>query len=290
MTATVAPVQITAPGVFDIPDAAYHADPVPGGSLSSSGARKLLPPSCPALFRYERDNPPAPRREFDFGHAAHKLVLGEGPELVVVDADDWRAKAAKEQRDAAHDDGLVPLLRHEHQQVVAMADALRRHPMAAALFLPGSGNPEQSLAWIDQPTGIWRRARLDWLPNTGTSRLIVPDYKTCKSAAPDHLQRDIHNYGYHQQAAWYLDGIHALGLADDAAFVFVCQEKTPPYLVTVAQPDSVALRIGRHLNRQAIDIYRDCVATGHWPSYSDDVALISLPGWVENRYSNEEIW
>lgn len=38
---------ITEPGVYDLPAEVYHADPVEGGSLSSTGARKLLPPSCP---------------------------------------------------------------------------------------------------------------------------------------------------------------------------------------------------------------------------------------------------
>ena len=38
-------------GVYDLPAAAYHRDPVEGGSLSASGAKKLMPPSCPALFK-----------------------------------------------------------------------------------------------------------------------------------------------------------------------------------------------------------------------------------------------
>jgi len=42
MTAAVGGIQVTAPGVYDIPAEAYHADPVPGGSLSASGARDLL--------------------------------------------------------------------------------------------------------------------------------------------------------------------------------------------------------------------------------------------------------
>ncbi|MBO0827768.1 MAG: hypothetical protein J2P24_08300 [Streptosporangiales bacterium] len=52
-----ADVMITEPGVYNLPAAVYHADPVPGGSLSQSGAKKLLPPSCPALYRYWADHP-----------------------------------------------------------------------------------------------------------------------------------------------------------------------------------------------------------------------------------------
>lgn len=276
---------ITEPGVYDLPDDVYHADPVPGGSLSSSGARKLLPPSCPALFAYEREHGRPPKSEFDIGHAAHKLVLGVGPELVVVDAGDWRTKAAKEHRDAAHADGKVPLLVHEHEQVQGMAAALRAHPIASALFRPDAGKPEQSLFWPDEPTGIWRRGRLDWLPgNRNGGRLIVPDYKTTGSAEPGSLARSIANFGYFQQAAWYLEGVAALGLADNAAFLFVCQEKTQPYLVTVVELDYDALRIGFDRNRRAVEVYAECVARDEWPAYTNDIEQISLPSWAARQF------
>ncbi|MBN6054570.1 PD-(D/E)XK nuclease-like domain-containing protein, partial [Nonomuraea sp. RK-328] len=283
VTATVSDI---IPGVYDIPEDLYHSDPVPGGSLSSSGARKLLPPSCPALYRWYATRSSPPRREFDFGHAAHQMVLGVGAELVVVEAKDWRTKAAKEQRDEAYAAGKVPLLAAEHRQVQAMAAALRAHPIASALLDPEKGEPEQTLIWQDPQTGIWRRARLDWMPNPGFGRMVIADYKTTRSANPAAIQRAVHAYGYHQQNAWYLDGILDLGLAGpDAAFVFIFQEKIPPYLVTCVALDSAAVRAGRALNRQAIDIYRRCVETGHWPGYTDDdIPVISLPAWAEHPY------
>jgi hypothetical protein len=266
----------------------YHADPVPGGSLSSSGAKLLLPPSCPARYRYERDHPPPPKPEYDVGHAAHHLVLGDdGPDVVVIDAEDWRTKAARDQRDAAHAAGATPLLRADYERVRAMAAALLEHRIAAALFRPGHGAPERSMFWTDARTGVWRRARVDWLPDPGNSRLVIPDYKTTVSAAPEAIQRAIYNFGYHVQAAWYLDAAAALGLDVDAVFVFVFQEKVPPYLVTVAQPDTAALRVGYDLGRRAIDTYRECVALDRWPGYSDDVELIGLPAWAQARALRE---
>lgn len=294
MIATTVPAagQQFRPGVYNMPEDVYHRDPVPGGSLSSSGARKLLPPSCPALFKYEQDHPRPPKKTFDYGTAAHQLVLGSGPGIVVVDADSWRTDAAKAQAADARADGKVPLLAHEWQPVKAMADALREHPVASALFDPNHGKPEQSLFWQDERTGVWRRARLDWLPDPRPGqRLIIPDYKTTVSAAPDDLQKSIANYGYHQQSATYIDGARALNLADEkAAFVFVFQQKTPPYLVTVVQLDTVALQVGRFLNRQAIDIYAECKRTGRWPGFSDDIEILPLPPWVERQYAHEDIW
>ncbi|WP_433855104.1 hypothetical protein [Streptomyces kronopolitis] len=160
---------VTEPGNHDLTAAEYHADPAPGGS--SSGARLLLPPSCPALFRWEQDNPPAPKATFDFGHAAHKEVLGVGPDLVALDYDDWRTKAAREERDELRAAGAVPLLRDDYQQVLDMAAAIRQHPVASRLFEPDSGTAESALVWRDGPTGVMRRALLDWAPrpSAGTS-------------------------------------------------------------------------------------------------------------------------
>lgn len=285
---TAATTTITEPGVYDMPDHIYHGDPVPGGSLSSSGARNLLPPNCPAKFRHEQLHGRPPKTAFDFGHAAHKQVLGVGPQIVVVDAPSWKTKAAQTERDEAYAAGQVPILAHEYADVEGMADALRRHPVASALFNPAAGDPEQSLFWVDEQTGVWCRARLDWLPRPVEGRrLIVPDYKTCNSAELGHIQKAVHNYGYHQQDAFYLDGIKALGLDADPAFVFAFQEKTAPYLITVVQLTDEAKRIGRERNRQAIDIYRRCTEADHWPGYSDDINAIeeiSLPPWAERQH------
>jgi hypothetical protein len=267
---------ITEPGVYEMPHAEYLADPVPGGSLSASGAKRLLPPSCPALFRHYQDHPPESTAVFDFGHAAHRKVLGAGPEIVVIEAENWRTNAAKDKAETARAAGKTPLLAAENDQVLAMAEAIRAHPIASALFSPGYGRPEQSLFWQE---GIWRRARLDWLPLPGPGRMIIADYKTTACADPSAIARHVVNYGYHQQAAWYLDGVRLL-IADDPAFVFVFQDKAPPYLVTVCELDALALEAGRARNRQAIERYRDCAESGIWPGYSQDIELISLPPWA----------
>lgn len=283
------PFVVERPGVYlGVPDADYHRDPVPGGSLSSTGARELLPPSCPARFRHKRDNPQPPKKVFDLGHAAHHLVLGTGPKLEVIERDRWDTNEVKARVKAIREAGGVPLKRAEMETVEAMAAKLREHPRAAELLQPGSGEPEASLFWIDPETRVKCRARIDWLTRAvDVPRLIVPDYKTCRSAAPDDLQKTIAEHGWHQQADWYEGGIKALGLHPEPVVVFIAQEKEPPYLVTVAQPDPMARRIGAHLNRDARHLYRECTASGRWPGYADDVAMISLPGWVERQYEME---
>lgn len=261
----------------DIPDEQYHADKE---SLSVSGAKKLLPPSCPAKFFHDREHGQAPKRAFDIGKAAHAEVLGTGAEVVVVDADNWLTKAAKAERDAAYAEGKTPVLAKEKAAIDEMAAALRQHPLAAALLDPEHGKPEVSGYWHDTDHDVTRRFRLDWLPETDGGRLIVADYKSCQSAEPGAIRKAVANYGYYMQDAWYRDGLHALEVAEDVAFVFIFQEIAAPYVVTVAELNSEAVLLGRKRNDQALQVYRECTATGTWPPYCADVELISLPGWA----------
>lgn len=288
MTAAESTALITADGVYpDVSHVDYLADPVEGGSLSSTGARRLLPPSCPALFAYEREHGRPDKRAFDFGNAAHLQMLGTGPEIVVVDAENWRSAKAQDKRDEARARGAIPLLAAEHKVIEEMGEALRAHPVASKLLSPEYGQPEATLVWTDEPSGVRCRARLDNLPHRRGGRMILPDFKTCISAEKDKFAKDAASYGYAQQAAFYSLGAKALGLADEVAFLFVAMEKTPPYLVNVIQLDVTALKIGAALNRKALDIYAECERTGHWPGYSSDVELVSLPRWYEMQHENE---
>jgi hypothetical protein len=270
------------PQVIDgMSDQDYHAHE----ALSSSGARLLLPPSCPARYRWERDHPPEPKREYDLGHGAHKLVLGTGPELVVVEGsgpgDDWRTKDAKAAVADARARGAVPLKPAQMQQITDMADALRRDPLASALIDLDRGVAEQSLFWRDQRFGIDRRARPDWRGVLRSGRPALVDYKSTACAEPWAFAKSAYNFGYFEQNDWYL----AAPMVDpEAVFLLVAQEKTPPYLVTVFQPDGPALRYGRARNDQACETFAECLATDTWPGYSTDVEQISLPPWAERDY------
>lgn len=285
-------VVITQPGVYpDLSNEDYQSDPVPGGSLSSTGARALLAPGCPAKYRHDQDHGRAVTKDLELGSAAHKLVLGEGDEIVLIDAKDYRTNAAQAARDEARARGAIPLLPDQYAVVCAMANQLRKHPLASVLFDREHGKPEQSLFWRDALTGVMCRARLDWLPDERLGRsTIYADYKTTRCGAPSKLGRAAADYGYHQQAAFYLDGIAALHLAARPVFWFCYQEKTPPYLVTVSELDGPAMQIGRERNRRAIDTYARCVASGQWPGYSDAPVVTSLPAWVEMSHAAGDDW
>lgn len=284
-----AAVEIEAPKVVDgLPADAYHADRT---SISSSGLRALLAPGCPAQFKYDRDHPQAPKKEFDLGNAVHAEVLGEGHDIVEIDGfNDYKKADARAIRDAAYAAGKVPLLPKEKAQVDGMAKAVREHPLAGPLFAPGTGIPERSIYWTDPATGVRCRVRPDWLKQLPGTTLCV-DLKTIKDAAPDTVSRAIRDHNYHQQDPLYIDGIEAAGLAPEGCrFIFVFVSKIAPYLITVRELVDQDRDIGRARNQRALRVYAECERTGIWPDWTGSVTeipQIGMPSWDTIRQAEE---
>lgn len=270
----------TKPGVYEgISDEVYHGD---RNSLSSSGARKLLPPSCPAVFKYERDHREQ-NEDYDLGHAVHALVLGTGLEIVEVKATAWRTNDAKKQRADAYKVGKVPLLTAGVKKAEAMAAAVDNHAGARELLL--SGRPEVSMYWTDPATWTRLRSRPDWMTDAFGPLMLV-DLKTTKAADPQLFRASASSIGYHQQAAWYIDGAREL-LDVDPRLVFLAIEKEPPYLVSLHEFERDDIETGRRLNRLAIEIYAACVAEDYWPGYGDHIHSMRLTS--KARYHAEEL-
>jgi len=286
-------IKISEEGVYDdLSHTVYHNDPVPGRSLSHSGARRLLQPSCPALFKFWHDHPNGdpdnveayPKTNnhatFELGVAAHNKLLGSGPDLVEVYADDWRSKYAQQTAMEIRSGGGVPLLTKEIEQIDAMIIALRAHPRARKIFeLPGKC--EQSIFWQDAETRVWRRGRTDFMTEVlANGKILIVDYKTAYQAHPRSFAKKADDYGYPMQTAWYLDGVQQI-TGKEAMFVFVIQEKHPPYLVSVVDLHPAFIARGRRLNRQALDIYAQCVRTDNWPGFTDhEIEQVEAPPWI----------
>ena len=284
-----AAVEVEAPAVVDgLSAESYHADRT---SISSSGLRALLNPGCPAQFKYDRDHPQAPKREFDLGNAVHTAVLGEGHDIVEITGfSDYKKADARLLRDEAYAAGKVPLLPKEKVQVDEMAAAIRRHKDAGPLLAPGMGIPERSIYWTDPATGVRCRVRPDWLIVRPEITVIV-DLKTTTDANPEACSKAIESYSYHQQGALYVDGVQAAGLAPEGArFFYVFQSKKAPYLITVRELSDQDQDIGRARNERALRIYAECLANDEWPDWTgpvDTIPQIGMPSWATLRQAEE---
>lgn len=284
MSNPIEPIVITRPGIYDLPEDVYHKDPVPGGSLSSSIARKLLS-ECPAVVDDERQRPQEPKKAFDLGTAFHQLVLGRGSELVVVERADgkpeWNTDKVKAEVEAVRAAGKTPLKRAELAQAELMAAKVREHPDAGPLFAPGTGLAERSIFWTHERTGTSCRAMLDWLSLTPGFPPLIVDLKSTKDVSRRGVRKAVSEYRYFQQDPFYRAAVASLGYdLADVGFVFVFVGSSPPHLVTVGVLDAEALAYGMDCNERAIDLWVECQDSGVWPGYSTGVETIELSRWV----------
>jgi hypothetical protein len=266
----------------------YHSDPAPEPSLSSSIAKILLTQSpLHAWMAHPRLNPnyvPEESSRFDIGTAAHAVLLErDASRIVIVDADDWRTKAAKEERDAAREYGKLALLRKDHDNVLAMTAVAHKtieQTELAGIFANGSA--EETLIWRE--SDIYCRSRMDWI---STDRKVILDYKTTDSAEPDTFIRQIARMGYDMQAEFYRRG-ETLVNGSNPTFVFLAQEISPPYACSLVALSNTYCELAQAKVAQAIHIWQRCLATGEWPGYSTHIHYAEPPAWAQAEFANKE--
>lgn len=251
--------------VFNLPEHEYHAGP----ELSSTAAKRIL--RSPAHYLWEQQHR-VEKATYDFGHTVHALVLGTGLEVVRIRAEDWRTKGAQEQRKEAYAAGKVPLLAKDYARARDTAKAVQDHPVAGLLFT--SGQPEVSMFWTDEATGVECRGRIDYLRD---GQAI--DLKTTSDADPAAFGRTAAKFAYDLQTQWYAEGYHAI-TGEHVESLHVLVETSAPHGVSVVQLDDEALHIGALKAAQARETYRQCVETGQWPGYPTNVHLVGLPAWA----------
>lgn len=263
--------------------AVYHADPCAKPSLSSSIARVLERQSpLHAWSRHPRlgGMSSKPRTAFDFGSLSHALLLGEGSEIAIIEADDWRTKAAREAREEARAAGKVPVLVDDYGSVAVAVKTLR--PRFADLGIVLDGKSEVTALWtVPAMAGLEVQCRgmIDHLTDGGCT---VYDLKSCQSAHPDACARHADAYGYDIQHAAYVQAIETIHpeLAGRVRFTFVFYELEPPYAVTPARLSGEFRELGQRRWERAVHTWAACLSGNRWPAYVDRIATLEAPRWA----------
>lgn len=280
--------KLQAVGEHDMSADAYHADPCPAPSLSSGIANILLSRSPRhARAAHPRLNPDFQQHEdsrMDIGSYAHALILEhDDSRLVIVDADDWRTKAAKEARDAAWAVGKLPLLAKKSGEVHAMVHAAReyiaRSELLRDVFADG-GASEKVCIWREGDA--WCRSRMD---RVNADRSVIVDYKTTDNAHPSAFARKIINMGYDVQDAFYSRGLRAINGGTTPNFFFLVQEIESPYACALVALSESFVTLAESKVARAIKIWQRCMTNNAWPAYPMDAAYVEAPNWA--IYENE---
>lgn len=275
---------IDKPGIYEMPLTDYIADPCPEPSLSASVAHTLITQSpIHAFIRHPRLNPGGERDESakaDIGTIAHGMLLeNDESRIVVIEADDWRTKAAKEAREAAYAAGKIPMLAKQERPIRKMVEEARKAIASSELadaFTPDAGRAEQTLIW--QEGDIWLRSRPDWLTND--HRLIIDLKTTAGSAEPSAWMRTMLGMGNDLQAALGLRGIKQLDPRSRCNFIFWVVEQESPYASSFVGLSPQFLEMSEHKVERAIREWADCSTLNMWPGFPNRVCWLEPPAYA----------
>lgn len=273
------------PGLHrNIPADVYHSDPCPAPSLSS-GIAKLLVTQSPAHAwrahpRYGA-GPDEPSLAADLGTICHALTLGRGRQIEVIDAEDWRTKAAKDARDAARSVGKVPCLRRVYSEAldaVASAQNLLRELEDAEAGIE-AGDVEVVAIWRDGPT--WCRAMADIAP--AGSRYLYDLKFTGRIAEPLAYARTL-AAEYAIQAAFYPRGFAAIEGGGEREMVFVVVETEAPFSAVPFALAPDLLEMAREQVDHALRVWRRCQERDEWPGYPTTINYVEAPPWLAAQW------
>lgn len=105
------------------------------------------------------------------------------------------------------------------------------------------------------------------------------DLKTATNSDPFVWAREIHKWGYHWQAALYLDVWNIATGEGRTTFRHPVCESPPPWETTPYYLDSDFVTLGRMQYTDALKSYSKCLATGKWPGYADPESNEVYRGW-----------
>lgn len=280
---------ITEPGFYRLSLDRHHNGPCDGPSVTSSVLRKLEVGSPLHVWAFHYLNPDryddADRGALRMGRAMHSWVEGGRQALerdfIVIPSDapskPTKAQLASEKpsptairsisfweavSERLEATGRSLISQAEYETIAAMGEALAADPLASAVV---GGEPEITMAWKDEETGLWCLSRLDNLTGDG----LLSDYKKISTAyrpmTPALCRRRIEDGGYHQQLAFGAEGYFNItgNWPTDCALVF--QEDKPPYAAITIAVGGDPLYWGMCANHRSLRLFRQCLDADHWP-------------------------
>lgn len=263
-----------------MPEAVYRAVP----AISPSGAKHLA--RSPAHYRAAIDTPAEETAAQRTGRAAHYAVLEPdtfATRCVPAPEISKRSNAGKAAHEefAAQHPGCTILTASEYATAEAISAAVRAHPLIPALL--AGAEIESSLFWTNPETGAACKGRPDALRFYGDGGATVLDLKTTLDASPGAFARAVLNYGYHVQAAAYLEGLRTLGY-EARDFIVIAVEKSPPYCCAIYRMPDAAIELGAKRWREACALFAECTERGEWPGYPADLRELQLPAWALSEF------
>lgn len=154
----------------------------------------------------------------------------------------------------------------EAERIEAMAAALHEHTSLAMLKRTGWSE----VTVVGELHGVTCKGRIDRMPEEMD---VLIDIKKCQvgKASDRHCENSIESYGWHRQAAIYVDLVRQFHpMRAEPAFAWVFIEDKPPHRANVIIASQQTLECGRWEVRQVLEQFKRCEAYGMFPDYMPD--------------------
>lgn len=160
--------------------------------------------------------------------------------------------------------------------------AIQAEPYLREVF--SEGEAEVSVFWIDPATGVYCKARPDFLRITrGEARIV--ELKSTADESPDGFSRVLSTMGYHRARAHYIEGVEAVTGLKVAEYVFAVVSSAPPVLAVPYWLDEEDAQQGADECAELRETFARCLRENQWPAYGSGPQLVGLKPWAKR--SNE---
>lgn len=271
----------------DLPEQEYHEQTGEETPLFSYSVAKTLLEKSPQHAYLQHpllgNEPRKPTTFMDKGNIIHGLILGGGPEIEIIQADNFRTKAAQELKAMAYEENKIPILQKDMDTIDEAVENAKEQIKQLAPYFFEDHQSELSVRWT-MDNGVKTQSRFDWIkPETG----LIIDLKTANDANPQNLDRKILDFGYDIQEALYMQCANKTwpDMAGRFKWEFIFVEPEPPYMVSVVETDTSMTWLGESKVKRASDKWKSCLESGIFPGYGRQ--MVSAPGWAVSREEGE---
>jgi hypothetical protein len=236
----------------------------------------------PLHYRCALESPKPATTPMRLGTAAHTAVLEPvrfTADYAVFEPEEGksprRGTKAWEAFESAND-GKELLKQKEFDAAMRMRDAVRGNPEAMRYLR--RIDPEVTLVWQDQETGVLLKCRLDGISHSVED--VITELKTARDVSPWGFQSAYAKMQYHVQAAMQCDGLQAV-LGRAVYHKCIAVENAEPHDVVVYDVIGEPLELGTETYRDWLKKLVECRRNNEWPGASAGAEVsLRLPAWA----------
>lgn len=256
---------------------AYYLRTATPQNLNAPVSKSLLWAFHQSPYKWRHSTGKEATRAMDLGTLIHAAILEPNIPLDQIAAvspfPDFRTKAAQEWRDDQREMGKM---------ITTDAD-IRNASGCEAVFSEEyaqrfAGGYKTEVAVFAEIGATEIKGMIDIVPD---SLDLLVDLKTTGSIGSSHdLMRNILKWGYHWQAALYLDLWNAATGEKRTRFVFCFIEPEDPYETAWIELSENFIDLGREGYMDALAAWQSSVAMDHWPKQHEGITLIEKPAYL----------